>query len=66
MNKTVGLVVFVVGIVLLIFGFNAADSFSSGFSEFFTGSPSKKAIGLLVAGAVMTAVGAVGFFKNQK
>lgn len=64
MNKSVGMVVFVLGIVLLIFGFNAADSLGSELSEFFSGAPSNKAIWLLIVGAIMTVVGAVGCFKK--
>ena len=65
MNKQLGLVVFVVGIVLLVFGISAADSFGSNMSEFFSGAPSNKAIWLLAAGVILSAVGAFSFFRGN-
>ncbi len=48
------------GIVLIIFGISAADSFSSDVSNFFTGSPTDKAIWMLIIGTVLTVVGLGG------
>jgi len=59
MNNPAGLIVLILGVVLLVFGFIATDSISSSFSKFFTGSPSNKSIWLIIAGAVVTAVGGV-------
>lgn len=59
MNKAIGIALLVVGIVLIIFGFNASDSASSGISRFFTGAPTNKALWLLVGGIGSTIVGAV-------
>ena len=59
MNKAIGIALLVVGIVLIIFGFNASDSASSGISRFFTGAPTNKALWLLVGGVGSTIVGAV-------
>lgn len=59
MSNPVGLIVLILGVVLLVFGFIATDSISSSFSKFFTGSPSNKAIWLIIAGAVVIAVGGV-------
>ena len=46
-----------VGIVLLVMGIRATESFGSQVSEFFTGSPTDRAIWLVIAGAVLIAVG---------
>jgi hypothetical protein len=59
MNNVVGLAILAVGIVLLIFGFNASHSFSSDVSRFFTGNPTDKSIWLLIGGAAAVVVGLV-------
>ena len=59
MNKAIGIALLVVGIMLIIYGYNASDSASSGISRFFTGAPTNKALWLLVGGIGSTIVGAV-------
>jgi hypothetical protein len=59
MNNIMGLALFAVGIVLLIFGFNASQSFSSDVSRFFTGNPTDKSIWLLIGGAAAVMTGLV-------
>lgn len=41
----------------MIFGINATNSFSSDVSRFFTGSPTDKAVWMLIGGMVATVVG---------
>ena len=53
------------GIILLVLGFQAADSFSSDVSRFFTGSPTNKAMWLLIGGALASLVGAFGLAKGR-
>jgi hypothetical protein len=53
----IALALLVVGIVLLVLGFNATNSFGSDVSRVFTGSPTDKAVWMLVAGALFTLVG---------
>ncbi|HVR87382.1 MAG TPA: DUF3185 family protein [Planctomycetota bacterium] len=60
MSRLLGLVIFVVGVVLLVFGISATDSVSSDISRFFSGKPTDKAIWLLVSGIVGVIVGAGG------
>jgi len=60
MNRFLSLAVLIVGIALLIAGFNASDSIGSDFSRFFTGSPTEKSIWLLLGGAACCALGAGG------
>ncbi len=57
MNNIVGLAIFAVGIVLLIFGFNASQSFSSDVSRFFTGNPTDKSIWMIAGGAAAVIAG---------
>ena len=57
MNKIVSLGLLVGGVVLIIFGVQATDSFSSDVSRFFTGSPTDKAVWMLLGGSVAAVVG---------
>ena len=66
MNRSMSLAFLVVGIVLIIMGMNSLDSFSSDVSRFFTGSPTNKAVWLLIGGIVLTIVGMADFFRVQK
>jgi hypothetical protein len=66
MNRIVSLVLLVGGVVLMIYGINATNSFSSDFSRFFTGSPTNKAIWMLIGGAVASVVGLVGTLRGWK
>jgi len=65
-NRLVYLALLVGGIVLMIYGINATNSFSSDFSRFFTGSPTNKAIWMLIGGAVAAVVGLVGTLRGWK
>ena len=66
MNKIVSLVLLVGGIALMIIGINATNSFSSDVSRFFTGSPTDKAIWMLIGGIVATVIGLMGTFRGSK
>ena len=67
MNKTVSLVLLIGGIILVAYGFSAADSIGSDFSRLFTGSPTDKSIWLLIGGTVCCAIGASGLlFRRAK
>ena len=57
MNKIVSLALLVGGVILVIIGINATNSFSSDVSRFFTGSPTDKAVWMLIGGGVATVVG---------
>jgi FlaG/FlaF family flagellin (archaellin) len=65
MNKAVSLVIFVAGIVLVVFGVAATESFSSDISRFFTGSPTDKAIWMLLGGIVAIVIGLAGLLRGQ-
>jgi hypothetical protein len=57
MNKIVSLALLVGGVVLIIFGVQATNSFSSDVQRFFTGSPTDKAVWMLLGGIVAAIVG---------
>ncbi|MFM0732968.1 DUF3185 family protein [Paraburkholderia sediminicola] len=60
MTKAISIALIVGGIVLLYFGGQAFNSVSSEVSRVFTGSPTNKAITLIVAGAIATIAGLTG------
>lgn len=66
MNKGIGIALLVVGAALMVFGLNASDSFTSGVSRTFTGSPTNKALWLLLGGAASAIVGAVMTFRPAR
>ncbi len=66
MNKVASLAILAGRILLITFGVSATKSFSSDISLFFTGSPTDKAIWMLVGGAVATVVGLVGLLRWSK
>jgi divalent metal cation (Fe/Co/Zn/Cd) transporter len=66
MNKIISLIFLIGGIVLLIVGFNATNSFSSDVSRFFTGSPTDKAIWMLIIGTFAAIIGATGMLRRSK
>jgi len=66
MNKIVSIALLAGGVVLLIFGINATNSFGSDVSRFFTGSPTDKAVWMLIGGTVTTIVGLVLTLRSWK
>ena len=59
MNKAIGLALLAIGIGLIIFGVDSSNSAASGFSRFFTGSPTDKSMWLLLGGIASVIVGGV-------
>jgi uncharacterized membrane protein YdjX (TVP38/TMEM64 family) len=66
MNKAFSLALLVGGIVLMIIGINATNSFGSDVSRFFTGSPTDKAIWMLIGGIVATIFGLTMTLRSSK
>ncbi|MBU1912229.1 MAG: DUF3185 family protein [Candidatus Omnitrophica bacterium] len=66
MNKVISTVLLIVGIMLIIWGVSASESFSSAVSRFFTGSPTDKTMWLLIVGIVMGTVGLFGLLRGSK
>ena len=66
MNKALSLALLGGGIVLLIIGINATNSFGSDVSRFFTGSPTDKSIWLVIGGVAATAVGLTMTLRGPK
>jgi len=64
MNKGISAAFFVIGIILLVLGFDAYHSASSDLSRFFTGAPTDKALWLLIGGSVVGIVGILNLVKK--
>lgn len=65
MNKLIGLILLAGGIILVIYGISASDSFTSDVSRFFTGSPTDKAIWMTIGGVAAIVVGLFGLIRPQ-
>jgi hypothetical protein len=65
MNRAICIALIVVGIVLLIMGFNASESVGSEVSEAVQGTPSNRSIWLIVGGLASAIIGAVGLFRRR-
>jgi len=57
MNKIISLALLIGGVALMIHGINAANSFSSDVARFFSGSPTDKAVWMLIGGTVIGIIG---------
>ena len=66
MNKAIGLALLAVGIALIVYGVDSTNSAASSFSKTFTGSPTNKALWLLIGGIASAICGAVLTFKPSK
>ncbi len=66
MYNVVGLAIFALGVVLLIFGLNESQSFSSDVSRFFSGNPTNHSIWLIAGGAASVVVGLVLALKSRR
>jgi len=65
MNKIISLGLLVCGVVLIAYGLNAADSISSSFSRFFTGSPTDETIWMIIGGTITAAIGLTGVLRGS-
>ena len=66
MNKAVSIALLAGGIVLIVIGVNATKSFSSDVSRFFTGSPTDKAVWMLIGGVVAACIGLFSMTRSAK
>ena len=66
MNKIASLALLAGGVVLIILGIQATDSFSSDVSRFFTGSPTDKAVWMLIGGCVAAVAGLAMTLRGSK
>lgn len=64
-NKALGIALLVVGVILLIFGFNASDSIASSVKETFTGNPTDRSMWFLIGGAALAVLGLVSLVRGK-
>ena len=62
----ISLTLLIGGVALMIYGITATNSFSSDVSRFFTGSPTDKAIWMLIGGIVAAVIGLVSTLRIWK
>ena len=66
MNKIISLALLAGGIILIVMGTNATNSFNSDVSRFFTGSPTDKAVWMLIGGSVAALAGLTMLWRGPK
>ena len=66
MDKTISLALLAGGVLLIIFGVSASNSFSSDVSRVFTDAPTDKAIWMLVGGVVAAVIGLAGLLRGRR
>ena len=66
MNKTLSVGLLVTGIVLIVLGVQAMDSFGSDVSWFFTGSPTDKSVWMLIGGILAAGAGLMTMRGTRK
>ncbi len=64
--RGIGMPCLVAGIILLVYGINASDSFASNLKESFTGNPTDRSIWLLVGGTALVVVGGSTLFARSR
>ena len=66
MSKILSIALLVVGIVLLVYGLNASDSFSSSVSRAVNGAPTDKTIWLIALGVIGLIAGGFGLIFRRE
>ena len=56
----------IIGVILIIYGVNASNSFDSDLARFFTGSPTNRTIWFLIGGVLASSVGLYGLLRGTK
>ncbi|WP_411359548.1 DUF3185 family protein [Pseudidiomarina salilacus] len=65
MNKVIGIILLVVGIILLYFGYEAYNSVASEASQALTGETTDNAMWYLIGGAIAVVVGLYGIIRGK-
>ena len=66
MQKGIGVICLVVGVLLIVWGYNMAQSVGGRVTNLFTGSPGDKPMWLYIGGAVLGALGLYQIFSGKK
>jgi hypothetical protein len=65
MTKVPSIAFLAAGIILLVYGLNASNSFSSSVTQAVSGSPTDKSIWLIVLGVIGILTGSFGLFFRR-
>jgi hypothetical protein len=65
MSKVLSFAILIVGIVLLVYGLNAGNSFLSETKEAVTGTPTDKSMALIIVGVIAIVVGGLSTFFRR-
>ncbi len=66
MNRSLALVLFLGGLVSMVLGISAMNSFSADVSRFVAGLPTDKAVWMLIGGIVVTVFGLAWTWRSWK
>ncbi len=64
MKKAISAALLIGGLLLLWFGFQESQSIASEVEEFVSGSPSDRALWMIIGGAVAAVIGLVGLLRK--
>ncbi|PLY02706.1 MAG: hypothetical protein C0623_03500 [Desulfuromonas sp.] len=62
-KKIIGIALLVVGVILIVWGFNEAGSFGGKLSSAISGSPGDRVLWFYIAGGVCSVIGLFNIFK---
>ncbi len=65
MNKMISMGILAGGVLLIVFGISAMNSFSSDISRLFTGAPTDRSIYMLIVGVILAAIGSIGLMPGS-
>lgn len=65
MYKVFAIVILIVGVILLVYGLNSANSFSSSVTKAVSGTPTDKSLGLIIGGVAGILVGGLVLFSRR-
>jgi hypothetical protein len=66
MSRGISLAFLAAGVLLLIFAASASKALGSSLSRLLTGGPTDKAKWMLIGGAVLSVIGAVGLLRASR
>jgi hypothetical protein len=66
MNRVLGAILLLVGIILISYGLRAMDSPASQVEEFFTGTPTDESMWLMIGGVVCAILGLFALLRGER